>query len=120
LEADAVRLQQVIVNLITNASKYSPPENTIWIKATVDSQELVLRIEDHGYGIPSEMLPKIFEFFTQADSNGTSSGHGLGLGLSLVKSIVEMHGGTVQARSEGAGRGAEMIVRLPLRPRRSS
>jgi PAS domain S-box-containing protein len=115
LDADAIRLQQVIVNLITNSSKFSPPGSGIWIKATVDEDELVLRIEDHGKGIPPELLPRIFDLFTQAGSEGDSAGQGLGLGLGLVKSIVELHGGTVQARSEGDGRGAEMIVRLPLR-----
>ena len=72
-------------------------------------------MEDKGRGIPSEVLPSIFEFFTQSGPEGADSGQGLGLGLGLVKSIVEMHGGTVQARSEGAGKGAEVIVRLPLR-----
>ena len=115
LEADAVRLQQVIVNMVSNSSKFSPPGSPIWIKATVDGQELVLRVEDKGRGIPSEVLPSIFEFFTQSGPEGADSGQGLGLGLGLVKSIVEMHGGTVQARSEGAGKGAEVIVRLPLR-----
>jgi PAS domain S-box-containing protein len=115
LEADASRLQQVIVNLITNSSKFSPPGTTVWIKITVDADELVLRVEDKGRGIPPELLPRIFDLFTQADDEGDSAGHGLGLGLGLVKSIVQMHGGTVQARSEGDGKGAEIIVRLPLR-----
>jgi two-component system CheB/CheR fusion protein len=116
LIADEVRLRQVLVNLIGNSSKFSPDGSTIWVKATVDANEMVLRVEDHGKGIPSEMLPRIFELFTQAEGEGNDSGHGLGLGLGLVKSIVEMHGGTVQARSEGAGKGAEVIVRLPLTP----
>jgi PAS domain S-box-containing protein len=114
LEADAVRLQQVIVNLVTNSSKYSPPGSRIWIKATVDGEALILRVEDHGKGIPPQMLPKIFDLFTQADSDG-GSGMGLGLGLGLVKSIVELHGGTVQARSEGVDQGTEIAIRLPLR-----
>ncbi len=116
LEADIVRLQQVIINLLTNASKFSPPESGIWIKATVDADELVLRVEDHGCGIPAEMLPRIFELLTQAQEDRASSSHGLGLGLGLVKSIVEMHGGTVQARSEGLNQGTEISIRLPLRP----
>jgi PAS domain S-box-containing protein len=118
IEVDAVRLQQVLVNLISNSSKFSPEGNRIWIKATVDADELVFRVEDQGKGIPSKLLPKIFELFTQADPGGESRSNGLGLGLALVKAIVEMHGGTVQARSEGTGRGAEIIVRLPLRPKR--
>ena len=76
---------------------------------------MVLRVEDHGQGIPSDILPRIFELFTQADPNRAPSSAGLGLGLGIVKSIVEMHGGTAQARSEGVGRGAEIIIRLPLR-----
>jgi two-component system CheB/CheR fusion protein len=117
LEADAVRLQQVIVNLITNSSKFSPAGTTIWIKATVDADQMVFRVEDHGQGIPSDILPRIFELFTQADAapERAPPSAGLGLGLGIVKSIVEMHGGTVQARSEGVGQGAEIIIRVPLR-----
>jgi PAS domain S-box-containing protein len=115
LDADPVRLQQVIVNLLTNSSKFSPPGSRIWVKATVDAYELVLAVEDHGKGIPAELLPKIFDLFTQAGSEGGNVGHGLGLGLGLVKAIVELHGGSVQAKSEGKDRGTEIIVRLPLR-----
>jgi two-component system CheB/CheR fusion protein len=115
LEADAIRLQQVLVNLLTNSSKFSPHGSRIWIKATVDARELVLAVEDHGRGIPPDMLPKVFELFTQAGASGERFGEGLGLGLRLVKSIVELHGGTVQARSEGTDRGTEISVRLPLR-----
>jgi two-component system CheB/CheR fusion protein len=115
IEADANRLHQVIVNLITNASKFSPRNSKIWVKVTVDAHEVVLRVEDKGKGIPSELLPRIFDLFTQAGSEGDGAGQGLGLGLGLVKSIVELHGGTVQAKSEGESKGAEIIVRLPLR-----
>jgi len=116
IQADAMRLQQVLVNLISNSSKFSPQGNRLWVKATVDGEELVLRVEDQGKGVPSELLPRIFELFTQAAPQAESEAKGLGLGLALVKAIVEMHGGTVQARSEGAGKGTEIIVRLPLRP----
>jgi signal transduction histidine kinase len=115
IEADAVRLQQVVVNLITNSSKFSPAETTIWMKLALEGDELVLRVEDRGKGIPPELLPHIFELFTQAGNEGNSAGQGLGLGLGLVKSIAEAHGGTVQAKSEGDGKGAEIIVRLPLK-----
>jgi PAS domain S-box-containing protein len=117
LEADALRLQQVFVNLIGNASKFSPAEGKIWIKATVEGEEAVLRIEDKGRGIPTELLPHIFDLFTQASapSRDHAAHSGLGLGLTLVKSFVELHHGTVQARSEGVGKGAEISVRLPLR-----
>ena len=115
IDADPIRVQQVFVNLITNSSKFSPAGSRIWVKATVDADELVLHVEDKGKGIPSELLPQIFDLFTQASTEGDGAGQGLGLGLGLVKSIVEMHGGSVQAKSEGAGKGAEIIVRLPLR-----
>jgi PAS domain S-box-containing protein len=113
LEADPIRLQQVLVNLVNNSSKYSPPGAKVWIKATVEGEEAVVRVEDNGKGIPSELLPRIFDLLTQAGTPDEMA-HGLGLGLALVKSLVEMHGGTVQARSEGEGKGAEIIVRLPV------
>src|SRR4051812_13559761 len=115
VEVDAVRMRQVLVNLVGNASKFSPPGSRIWIKANVEAGELVLRVEDRGRGISAEMLPRIFELFTQSGAEGGRAGHGLGLGLGVVKSLVEMHGGTVQARSEGSGRGTEIIVRVPAR-----
>jgi PAS domain S-box-containing protein len=117
VDADALRLQQVLVNLIGNASKFSPAKSKIWVKATVEGEEAVVRIEDKGRGIPSELLPKIFELFTQAGApvHDEKSHSGLGLGLTLVKSLVEAHDGTVQARSEGVGKGAELSFRIPLR-----
>jgi PAS domain S-box-containing protein len=120
LEADRLRLQQVLVNLIGNASKFSPDGSKIWIKATVEGDEAVVRVEDKGRGIPSELLPHIFDLFTQATtpSCDEAAQSGLGLGLSLVKRFVELHHGTVQARSEGVGKGAEVSVRLPLKQRR--
>jgi two-component system CheB/CheR fusion protein len=114
VDLDPDRFQQVLVNLIGNSSKFSPPGSRIWIKSSVDGEQLVLRVEDHGKGIPPELLPRIFELFTQATEEG-NGGNGLGLGLGVVKAIVELHGGTVQAKSEGSGRGAEIIIRLPLR-----
>ena len=114
LDADPIRLQQVLVNVIGNASKFSPPGSGIWVKGTVDSGDLVVRVEDQGKGIPAELLPRIFELFTQAQDDGGSAEGGLGLGLGLVKTIVEMHRGTAQARSEGAGKGTEITIRLPL------
>ena len=114
LDVDPIRLQQVLVNVIGNASKFSPASSRIWVKGTVDGDDLVLRVEDQGKGIPAELLPTIFDLFTQANDDEVSSARGLGLGLGLVKTIVEIHGGTVQARSEGAGKGAEIIIRLPL------
>jgi signal transduction histidine kinase len=115
MEGDPLRLQQVVVNLVTNSSKFSPCGSRIWIKANMDADEVVLRVEDHGKGIPADLLPRIFELFSQSGAGGESAGDGLGLGLSVVKNIVELHGGTVQAKSEGDDKGAEIIVRLPVR-----
>ncbi len=117
LEADPQRLQQVLINLIGNSVKFSPPGRRIWVKATVEGDDATVRIEDEGNGIPSDLLPHIFDLFTQASNPVQQRGKsgGLGLGLSLVKSFVELHHGTVQARSEGVGQGAEFTVRLPLR-----
>jgi two-component system CheB/CheR fusion protein len=115
LDADPVRLQQVIVNLLSNSSKFSPAGSRTWIKVTVEGDEVVVRVEDHGKGIPAELLPRIFELFTQAGTEGENEGHGLGLGLGLVKAIAELHGGSVQAKSDGKDQGTEIIVRLPLR-----
>lgn len=112
IEADAARLQQVLVNLLDNAIKYTPENGRIWIKMTLEDPEAVVYVEDTGIGIPPDMLTKIFELFTQVQSD--SARHGLGIGLSLVKSIVTLHGGSVQARSEGEGKGSEFTVRLPL------
>ena len=115
IDADPIRLQQVCVNVIGNSSKFSPPGSTVWIKGTVDAGEVVVRVEDKGRGIPADLLPRIFDLFTQANEEGGRPEHGLGLGLRLVKSLVELHGGSVQARSEGNEKGTEIIVRLPLR-----
>ena len=116
IEADSVRLQQVFMNLIGNSSKFSPVGSKIWIKATVEGEEVAVRVEDKGKGIPSDLLPHIFELFTQASAErDEASRSGLGLGLNLVKSFVELHHGTVQARSEGVGKGTDFTVRLPLK-----
>lgn len=112
VEGDAVRLQQVFTNLLTNASKYTPKGGKVWLKATVEDQEAVVRIEDNGVGIAPEMLEFIFEMFAQVQSPA-ANGDGLGIGLSLVKELVTLHGGTVQANSDGLGKGSVFIVRLP-------
>jgi PAS domain S-box-containing protein len=114
LLADPIRLKQVFVNLLSNASKFSGEAATIWVKVMTEGDEAVVRVEDQGRGIPPDLLPRLFEMFSQGDSGAERSYPGLGLGLSIVKQYVELHGGSVQARSEGAGRGSEFIVRLPL------
>lgn len=110
---DTTRLKQVFSNLLSNASKFSGNSSTIWVKAITENDEVSVRVEDKGRGIPPHLLPKLFELFTQGETTGHQSS-GLGLGLSIVKQYVELHGGSVQARSEGVGRGSEFIVRLPL------
>lgn len=117
LDADSDRLYQVVVNLLNNAVKYTPEGGRIWLKATIEGDEAVVRVEDTGVGIDAEMLPRIFDLFTQEESSRSSSEGGLGLGLTLVKELVTLQGGTVQVRSEGRGKGSEFTVRLPLQQR---
>jgi CheY-like chemotaxis protein/two-component sensor histidine kinase len=114
LEADAGRLSQVLTNLLNNAAKYTEDGGRIRLAAAREGDQVVLRVRDNGVGIRREMLPRIFDLFAQVDQSLDRSGGGLGLGLSLVRSLVELHGGSVEARSEGPGRGSEFIVRLPM------
>jgi signal transduction histidine kinase len=113
LNADATRLKQVFSNLLSNASKFSGDRTTIWVKTITENDEVSVRVEDQGRGIPPDLLPRLFELFTQGETSSHQSS-GLGLGLSIVKQYVELHGGSVQARSEGMGLGSEFIVRLPF------
>ena len=117
LDADPVRLAQVVGNLLTNAAKYTEPGGRIWLTAERDGDEAVLRVRDNGIGIAPDMLPRIFELFVQVDHASTKAQGGLGIGLTLVKNLVEMHNGTVEARSDGLGKGSEFVVRLPLSAR---
>jgi PAS domain S-box-containing protein len=114
LHADPVRLAQVINNLLHNACKYSEPGGRISLTAERQGSYVVLSVKDTGVGIPPEMLPKIFEMFTQVDQSLERSQGGLGIGLTLVQRLVEMHEGSVRAFSGGPGRGSEFVVRLPL------
>lgn len=116
LDADRERLHQVVVNLITNAAKYTHPGGRISVKATVEGHEAVIRIEDTGVGIAHDMLPRIFDLFTQVEETRPMSLGGMGIGLALVKELVSLHGGTVQVLSEGRGKGSEFTIRLPLPP----
>jgi PAS domain S-box-containing protein len=118
LHADVVRLTQVFSNLLNNAAKYTPPNGVISIRAEEVGDTIVVRVHDSGIGIPREMLPKVFEMFVQIDNSLERAQGGLGIGLSLVKRLVEMHSGSVEAFSEGPGKGSEFVVRLPIaRPR---
>lgn len=113
LDVDPARLTQVIGNLLHNAATFSPKGSKIWLSAERDGGQAVLTVKDQGVGIPSNMLGRIFDLFTQVDRPERSTS-GLGIGLTLVRRLVELHGGTVEAHSEGAGKGSEFIVRLPL------
>lgn len=113
LEADPTRLEQVLTNLLNNASKYTDPGGRIWLTVEREGGRVVVRVRDTGIGIEPTMLPKVFGLFVQAGRRLDRSQGGLGLGLSLVKSLVEMHGGSVTAHSEGPGRGSEFVVCLP-------
>jgi PAS domain S-box-containing protein len=115
LDADATRLSQVLLNLLNNAAKYTEPGGRIWVEAGPERDELVIAVRDTGVGIPAEVLPNIFEMFAQADRSLERSQGGLGIGLSLVRGLVRLHGGTVAARSAGPGKGSEFSIRLPLR-----
>ncbi len=117
LNGDRTRLSQVIGNLLQNAQKFTPARGTVGFTVEVNPhlEQAVLRVRDTGAGIAPEMLPRIFEPFTQADTTLDRSKGGLGLGLALVKGLVEMHEGTVSVASPGLGRGAEFTVRLPIR-----
>jgi PAS domain S-box-containing protein len=113
LEADPLRLSQVIGNLLTNAAKYTDPKGRIELEARVDDGELVIAIRDNGIGLPEEAIPGLFTMFSQVNFAIDRAEGGLGIGLALVKGLVALHGGRVEARSEGLGRGSEFIVRLP-------
>ena len=114
LVADPVRLTQVISNLLTNAAKYTDPGGSISLEAHPEAEQLVLTVRDTGIGISAELLPKVFDIFMQADRGLARSRGGLGIGLQLVKKLVHLHGGTVQAVSEGPGKGSAFTIRLPL------
>ncbi|WP_249333846.1 ATP-binding protein [Comamonas sp. PE63] len=115
LNGDAARLTQVFGNLLTNAAKYTPPGGAIRLHAEVKEDCLEVLVLDNGTGIPADQLETIFEVFTQVDRTRERSQGGLGIGLMLVKRLVEMHGGQVQAFSDGLGKGSEFVVRLPLK-----
>ncbi|HWB79781.1 MAG TPA: hybrid sensor histidine kinase/response regulator [Nannocystaceae bacterium] len=116
VDGDAVRLEQVLSNLLTNAIKYTPSEGHVDVTIGIEAGEAVLRVRDDGIGIDPAMTQAIFELFAQAPASLDRSEGGLGLGLTLVRTLVQLHGGTVSARSDGVGRGAELEVRLAARP----
>jgi signal transduction histidine kinase len=115
IDGDSVRLAQVLSNLVNNASKFSPADSTIRLGARFDGAAVHIAVKDEGAGIDPAFLPHIFDLFAQADQSLDRSQGGLGIGLTLVKHLVELHGGTVHAHSDGAGRGTEVTVTLPAR-----
>jgi PAS domain S-box-containing protein len=114
LMADPVRLAQVVANLLNNAAKYTEEGGRISLSARRDGKHAVISVRDTGVGIPAELLPRVFDLFSQADRTYHRAQGGLGIGLTLVRTLVELHGGTVSAKSEGVGHGSEFTVRLPL------
>ncbi len=114
VEGDEARLIQVVCNLLNNAAKYSEGGGHIWLTVEGAETEAIVRVRDSGVGIAREMLPHIFDLFMQGDRCPERSRSGLGIGLSLVRKLVHLHGGSVQATSEGPGQGSEFVVRLPL------
>jgi signal transduction histidine kinase/DNA-binding response OmpR family regulator len=116
VNGDAARLTQVLTNLLNNAAKYTDPGGRITLTLAREGGEAVLRVRDSGVGIPADMLSKVFDLFTQVDRSLDRSQGGLGIGLTLVHRLVQMHGGTVEAHSDGPGTGSEFVARLPALP----
>jgi PAS domain S-box-containing protein len=116
LDADAVRLAQVFSNLLNNAAKYTKAGGHIWLTATEEGSDAVISVRDDGIGISSDMLARVFEMFTQVDRSLERSQGGLGIGLTLVRRIIDVHDGTIDVSSKGPDQGSEFVVRLPLMP----
>ncbi len=114
VDADRTRLAQVFANLLNNSAKYTDKGGHIWLAVERQGSDVVVKVRDNGSGIPADVLPRIFEMFTQADRTLERSQGGLGVGLCLVRGLVEMHGGRVEAHSDGPGQGSEFVVRLPV------
>jgi CheY-like chemotaxis protein len=113
LDGDEGRLSQVVANLLTNAAKYTPPGGQIEIAAGRDGDDVVIDVRDNGNGIAPELLPRVFDLFVQGRQEMDRGNGGLGIGLALVRSLVQLHGGSVSAHSAGAGKGSTFTVRLP-------
>jgi PAS domain S-box-containing protein len=114
VNGDGPRLQQIVSNLLMNAIKYTPAGGKIVLELESDAREAVLRVKDTGVGISPELLPRVFDLFVQSDRGLERREGGLGVGLSIARSLVEAHGGRIEARSDGPGKGSELVVRLPL------
>ena len=113
IDGDLVRLVQVLQNLLDNAAKYTPERGRVELVAGLSGREVEIEVRDNGAGIPASLLPEVFELFRQGEHGPDSSRGGLGIGLTLVRQLVELHGGRVEAHSAGLGQGASFTVRLP-------
>jgi signal transduction histidine kinase len=113
--ADPLRLAQVLANLLTNAAKYTDPEGEVRVRAVADAEHVTICVTDNGIGMSSDALSRVFLMFSQIKSSQDRSEGGLGIGLALAKGIVALHGGIIEARSDGLGRGSEFVVKLPRR-----
>ncbi len=113
LKADPLRLEQILVNLVNNAAKYTDAGGRIWVTATSDARMLVIKVRDTGIGLPAQLIPHVFDLFVQGDRSAARTEGGLGIGLTLVQKLTQMHGGSVSVVSEGPGQGCEFTVRLP-------
>lgn len=112
VDVDKAKFNQAASNLVSNAVKYTPAGGKIWIKGTQEANQVLMRVEDTGMGIRPELLPRLFDLFSRGESAEEAAPSGMGVGLSVVRELVELHGGSVQARSSGAGKGAEFTIRL--------
>jgi signal transduction histidine kinase len=114
VDADETRVEQVVTNLVGNAVKFTPPVGTIAISVTTEGAHVTFSVQDTGIGIPADALPRIFDLFAQGERTLDRSQGGLGIGLTLARRLVELHGGTIEARSDGLDRGSVFSVRLPV------
>jgi signal transduction histidine kinase len=117
---DRSRLEQVLANLLSNAAKYTDVGGRIWLRAHVDCDQVVVSVRDNGEGLPPELRERVFELFVQGPDTRSMARGGLGLGLTLVRQLVQLHGGTIEAISDGSGKGSEFVVRLPYAPARAT
>jgi signal transduction histidine kinase len=113
LQGDLTRLAQVFSNVLINSAKYTPPGGTIVVTASAEAVALIVRVKDTGIGIAEEHIDRIFDMFGQVESASSHAQGGQGIGLSLARKLVELHGGTIEARSDGVGKGSEFEIRLP-------
>jgi signal transduction histidine kinase len=110
---DVIRMSQVFANLLSNAAKYTQPGGRVTLSTRVDNDTVVVECRDNGIGIDSNLIPRVFDLFVQGEPDFNRHEGGLGLGLALVRALVEQHGGSVEAHSDGIGRGSTFILRLP-------